>query len=112
MSIVVSSVSALSVAANAKSAQQVSGVYEFVGPGRFTLVSKASATGLNAQCTIGGVPVIDDSVIPYTGAAGTLDTQANVIASQVLEGGRCSLFFRNTTAAAITVDAVLYWDPA
>lgn len=111
MAIVVASTSALSVAANAKSTDQVSGQYQYVGSGKFTLVAKASATGLNATCSVGGVNLINDQVIPYTGTAGTISTVDNVIVSQNMPGGRIELFFRNITGAAITVDSVLYFEP-
>lgn len=111
MAVVVASTSALSVAANAKSADQVSGQYQYVGRGKFTLVARASATGLNTTCQVGGVAVVNDQVIPYTGTAGGISTQDNVVASQVMPGGRVELTFRNTTGAAITVDSVLYFEP-
>jgi len=111
MAVRVASTSALSVAANAKSAEQVSGQYEFVGRGVFTLIAKSSATGLNASASVGGIALVDDGAIPYTGTAGTLDASANVIASQVLNGGRVSLTFRNTTAGAITADSIVLFEP-
>lgn len=111
MAVTVASTSALSVAANAKSAEQVSGDYEFVGRGVFTIIAKASATGLNVTCKVGGISLVDDKAIPFTGTAGTIDTAANVVASQVLNGGRVSLTFRNTTGGAITADSLVLWDP-
>jgi len=110
MAVLVASGSALSVAANAKSAEQVAGTYQHVGAGVFTLVARASATGLNVTSTIGGVALANDLAIPYTGTAGGLDASAHVIAAQVLPGGRAELTFRNTTAGAITVDFMLFYD--
>lgn len=111
MAVVVASTTALSVAANAKSADQVSGQYQYVGRGRFTLAARASATGLNVTCAVGGISIVNDQAIPYTGTAGALDLSAHVIASQVMNGGRVELTFRNTTGAAITVDSLLLFDP-
>lgn len=111
MAVLVASTSALSVAANAKTSDQVSGQYQYVGKGKFTLMAKASATGLNCTVKVGGISLADDLVIPFTGTAGTLDVSANSIASQVMNGGRVELFFRNTTGGAITVDSALYFEP-
>lgn len=111
MAVVIGAGSAISTGANAKSAELISGQYQHVSKGVFTLVAKASATGLNITCTVGGIALVDDQSIPFTGTAGTLDSTANIIASQVLAGGRCQLTVRNTTGGALTVDYVLYWDP-
>ena len=111
MAIVVATASALSTAANTKSADQVSGQYQHVGRGRFTLVALASVTGLNIECRVGGISLIADEVIPYTGTAGTIDTSAHIVANQVLNGGRVELFVRNTTGGAITVDFILMFEP-
>lgn len=111
MAIVVTSGSATSVAANTKSADQVSGQYQYVGRGKFTLIAKSSATGMNCTCAVGGVAIIDDRIVPYTGTAGTIDVTANVVASQGMPGGRVELFFRNVTGGALTVDYILYFEP-
>jgi len=111
MAVVISSGSATSLAANTKSADRVSGQYQHVQRGRFTLVALASATGMNAECRIGGVNLVADEVVPFTGTAGTIDNSAHVVASQVLNGGRVELFFRNTTGGAITTDHILLFEP-
>jgi len=111
MAIVVSSGSATSLAANTKSADRVSGQYQHVGRGKFTLVALASATGMNVECRVGGIALVADEVVPYTGTAGTIDTSAHVVASQVLNGGRAELFFRNSTSGAITTDHILLFEP-
>ncbi len=66
MAVVIDTETALSVAANTKSADLVSGQYEFVGKGKFTLASLASATGMNVELRIGGITVIGDQPIPWT----------------------------------------------
>jgi len=110
MAVVISSGSATSLAANTKSADRVSGQYQHVGKGKFTLISIASVTGLNVECRVGGVNLVADEAIPYTGTAGTIDSSAHIIASQVLAGGRVELFFRNTTGGAITSDHLLLFE--
>lgn len=112
MAVVVASGSALSVAANAKSSDQVTGRYQYTGRGSYTLIAKASATGLNLTCNIGGLDLCADQVVPFTGTAGTLSAKDNVIVSQPMNGGKNELTFRNTTGGAITVDYILYWNPA
>lgn len=111
MAVVIDTETALSTAANTKSADLVSGQYEFVGKGKFTLAALGSATGMNIELRIGGITVVGDQAIPWTGTAGTLDISAHVMASQVLNGGRVELFIRNTTGAALTTDLILLFDP-
>ena len=111
MAVVIDTETALSVTANAKSADLVSGQYEFVGKGKFTLAALSSATGMNIELRIGGITVVGDAAIPWTGTAGSLDISAHVIASQVLNGGRVELFLRNTTGGTLTTDLILLFDP-
>ncbi len=111
MALVIHTETALSTAANTKTADLVSGQYEFVGKGKFTVAALGSATGMNVELRIGGITVIGDQAIPWTGTAGGLDISAHVMASQVLNGGRVELFLRNTTAGALTVDLILLFEP-
>lgn len=111
MAVVVDTETALSVAANDKTADLVSGQYEFVGKGVFTLACLASATGLNVELRIGGITIIGDQPIPWTGTAGTISIADNVMASQQLNGGRVELFLRNTTVGALTADVLLLFEP-
>lgn len=104
MAVVIASGSATSVAANTKSADQVTGQYQFVSNGTVTLACKSSATGLNVTCRVGGVALVDDQPIPFTGTAGTISINDNIMANQRMGGGRVELFFRNTTGGALTVD--------
>ena len=69
MAVVIASGSAVSVAANTKSSDQVSGQYQYVGKGKFTLIGKSSATGMNLTCNVGGISLCDDKANPYTGTA-------------------------------------------
>lgn len=111
MAVVVDTETALSTAANTKTADLVSGQYEFVGKGKFTLAALGSATGMNIELRIGGITIVGDQPIPWTGTAGGLDISAHVIASQSLQGGRVELFLRNTTGGALTVDLILLFEP-
>lgn len=111
MAVVINTQTALSTAANTKTADLVSGQYEFVGKGKFTLAVLGSATGMNVELRVGGVTIIADQPIPWTGTAGTLSISDNVMASQTLNGGRVELFLRNTTAGALTTDLILLFDP-
>lgn len=111
MAIVVASGSATSTAANTKSADLVSGRNQYVGKGRLQLVAKASATGLNCILNVGGVALVDDNVIPFTGTAGTISVNDNVVIDQVVAGGRIEFFLRNTTGGAITCDYYIFFTP-
>lgn len=111
MAVLVASTSALSVAANSKSTDQVSGTYQYSGKGKYTLAVKGSATGLNVTCAVGGINLVNDLAIPFTGTAGTISLNDNVLVSQLMNGGRVELTFRNTTGGALTVDSQLLYDP-
>lgn len=111
MAVVIASGSAVSVAANTKSSDQVSGQYQYTGKGNYTLVSFASATGMNVTCKVNGVSLVDDQSIPFTGTAGNIDTSAHIVANQIMAGGRNELFFRNTTGGALTVDYMFLFEP-
>lgn len=111
MAIVVASGTAVSTAANTKSADQVSGTYQFIGRGKVTLVARGSATGMNVQCLVGGIALINDLAIPYTGTAGAISINDHVVCSQVMNGGRVELYLRNTTGGALTTDYILLFEP-
>lgn len=111
MAVVINTQTALSVVANVKTADLVSGQYEFVGKGKFTLACLGSATGMNVELRVGGVTIIADQPIPWTGTAGGLSISDNVMASQTLNGGRVELFLRNTTGGTLTTDLILLFDP-
>ena len=105
MAIMVGSGSALSVAANSTSAEQISGTYETVGrPGTFTLIGRSSATGLQVTSNVGGREMANLRDIPYTGTAGGLSAEDHTLYSQLTAAGKSSVKFTNTTGSAITVD--------
>lgn len=111
MAVVVNTQTALSTAANTKTADLVSGQYEFVGKGVFTLAVLGSATGINVELRIGGITIVGDQPVPWTGTAGGISIADNVMASQQLNGGRVELFLRNTTGGALTTDLILLFEP-
>lgn len=111
MAVVINTQTALSTVANVKTADLVSGQYEFVGKGKFTLACLGSATGMNVELRVGGITIIADQPIPWTGTAGSLSIADNVMASQTLNGGRVELFLRNTTGGTLTTDLILLFDP-
>jgi hypothetical protein len=111
MATIVATGSAVSVAANTKSADQVSGRNQYVGAGRIQLIAKTSATGMNYTLNVGGIALIDDQICPYTGTAGTISVNDNVLVDQLVAGGRVELFLRNTTGGALTNDYAIYFTP-
>jgi len=111
MAVLIASGTTVSVAANTKSADRVSGQYQHVGRGKFTLICFPSATGINITCSVGGINLCNDLPSPFFGTTGSMDTSAHVIVSQVMNGGRVELFFRNTTGGALTVDYQLLFEP-
>jgi hypothetical protein len=97
--------------ANTKTADLVSGTYQFVGKGKVTLIAKASVTGILSTVLVGGVAMVNDQMIPYTGTAGSISVNDNIVASQVMNGGRIEFYLRNNTAtAATTCDYQILWE--
>lgn len=110
MSMLIGAASALSVAANSDSADQINPTYQNIGKGRLMVVAKASATGLKCTCKVNGVLLIPNLAIPFTGTAGTISVKDNVMLDQAINnGGRVELFFTNTTGGALTVDHQIYF---
>lgn len=93
---------AVSVAANAVSANQLAGqLYEFLNsPTPLLLAATSSAAGINCTLLIGGVAVINDQPISQ---ANRFPILPDDIVTAVRRGvGRIVLTFRNTTAGALT----------
>ena len=97
--------------ANTKSADLISGSYQFVGKGKITLVGKASAIAMNATLIVGGVSLVNDQAILYYGTAGTVSINDNIICSQVMNGGKVEFYIRNSGAATPTVDWIVLFEP-
>lgn len=113
MGVQVASTTALSVAANTKSSDQITGTYQFAPfDGEMMVYSRCSATGLNVIVVVDGTTVINDQPISFTGTAGAISKIDHEIASiPVNAGSRIELFFRNTTAGALTVDSIVELNP-
>jgi len=98
--------------ANTKTADLISGTYQFIGRGTVTLVAKGSAAGINATLMVGGVALVNDNAVLFTGTAGTLSVNDNILASQQVNGGRVELYLRNTTATSgTTCDYLVLFQP-
>lgn len=114
MAIVVATGVALSLTTGTKSAEQVSGDNQYVGRGRIQLIAKAStaaATGIRATLTVGGVPLMNDQLIPWAGSPGTMSINDNMILDQMVAGGRVGLTFRNDSAGTLTTDYQVLFTP-
>jgi hypothetical protein len=99
--------------ANTTTAELNTGDYQYAPrKGVLTIVGKGSAAGINAQLTIGGVVVINDQPIVFTGTTGTVTVRDNVLAQVgVNQGSKISFKLRNTTATAgTTCDYIGYFD--
>lgn len=111
MAIVVASGTTISTAANTKSADLITGQYQFVGKGKITLAARGSATGMNFTLSVGGIALINDLPSPYFGTTGGLSVNDHVVTSQVMNGGRVEFYLRNTTGGALTTDYVILFEP-
>lgn len=113
MGIVIASGTAVSTAANTKSADQITGTYQFVPfDASISVAARGSATGMNLLMFVDGQAVINDLAIPYTGTAGAISQVDHAIASiPVSAGSRVEFFLRNTTGGALTTDYILFAEP-
>jgi len=110
--IVINSQTALSTAQNTKSGDLVTGTYQFVGKGTISVAARGSATGMNITVLVGGVAIVNDQAIPYTGTAGALSIRDHVVAEQLMAGGRVECYIRNTSGGALTTDLLIGFTPA
>ena len=101
----------ISTASYTKTANLVLNRNQFLPKGRLVLVAKGSAIGMNIILNVGGVALCDDLAIPNFGATGTLSPKDNVVIDQVIAGGVCEFFLRNTTNGALTTDYSLFFEP-
>lgn len=111
MAVIVTAAATESVAANTKTADQVTGQFQTVGKGKLTLAALPSAAGMNYTLAIGGVTIINDQPVPWFGTTGSMSLSDNVICSQSVGGGKIELYLRNTTAGALTNDYQLMFEP-
>lgn len=100
-----------SIAANAESANVISGAtYDYIQAGTLTLFARGSATGLQFSCFVNAKLLVRNQDIPYFGTSGALSSSDHWCWSAGTLGGRVELYFRNTTAGALTVDYNLIFD--
>jgi hypothetical protein len=115
MGLILVNATALSVAANSVSSEQVqTSTYQFVPfTGTAFLAARGSATGLNTQLAAGGQTLCNDQPIPFTGTAGAISLiDHELVSFDVEAASRIELKFRNTTGGALTVDYVLMIESA
>lgn len=112
MGIVIAAGTAVSTALQTKSADQVSGSYQFLPfDGTLFVAARGSATGMNIQCFANGQALMNDLSIPFTGTAGAITVKDHEIAAFPLpSGSRVELFLRNTTGGALTTDFIVFLD--
>ena len=109
----VASGTTITLAANTKTADLVSGQYQNVGAGKITLVALPSATGAYVTLSVGGITLVNDLPVPFFGTTGTMSLSDNIVVSQTLKsGGKVELYFRNTTGGGLTGDYQLLFEPA
>ncbi len=114
MAITVASGMTTSLTTGLKTADLVTGRNQYVGKGRIQLIARgsaAAATGIRATLNCGGVALMDDNMVPFTGTTGALSIKDHMIIDQVVAGGRVELFFRNDSAGTLTVDYLLLFTP-
>lgn len=106
MAVVVASATTLSVAANTKSADQITGTYQFVPYDCELIVyARSSATGMNIQLFVNGQALMNDNSVPFFGTTGGLTKKDHEVASFIIPAGsRIEFYARNTTAGALTID--------
>jgi hypothetical protein len=106
MSFVIASGTTITLAAGAKSADQITGTYQFLpNDAMVTIAALSSATGLTMTLAINGAVVINDLPISFFGATGGLRLSENTITAQLAEAGsRVELTFRNTSGGPLTFD--------
>lgn len=101
----------LSVGAYTKTGNLMIGRNQFLQKGRVQIVALSSAIGNNISATISGVPLADDTVIPFTGTTGGMSVKDHVVVDQVIAGGTMELYIRNTTVGGLTIDYAVYFTP-
>lgn len=114
MAVVVAAGVATSLLTGAKTADQVTGQYQYVQRGRIQLAARgsaAAATGIRATLKVNGVSLCDDLLVPFAGTTGAMSTNDHIFVDQMIAGGRVELFFRNDSAGTLTVDFVVLFTP-
>jgi len=106
MAVVVASGTTTSVAANTKSADLISGTYQFAPYDCELIVyARSSATGMNIQLFADGQALMNDLATPFFGTTGGLTKKDHEVASFMIpRGTRIEFYLRNSTAGALTCD--------
>lgn len=106
MGIVVATGMGVSTAANSRSADQITGTYQFIPTdGEVAIYARGSATGMKIQLFADGVALCNDLDVPFFGSSGALSKNDHLVATfEVDEGARLEFFLRNSTAGALTMD--------
>jgi len=109
MGVIVATATAVSVSANSKSSDQVTGTYQFLPfDAEIAVYARCSATGMNLLFFANGQAIVNDLAIPWTGTAGAITRQDHEVASFDLPAGsRVECYFRNTTGGALTADLLV-----
>lgn len=113
MGLIIVNGTALSVAANSTSSEQIqTSTYQFIPfDGTLRMACRGSATGINVSFSAAGQTLCNDQPTPYTGTAGAISILDHEMASVPIEqGSRAELKFRNTTAGALTIDYIVVLD--
>ena len=100
-----------SVAAYGKSANLITGRNQFLPKGRLQLFARGSAIGTRLSLSVGGVSLVDDVTTPSIGTTGAMSTNDNGVIDQVVAGGVCEFYIRNTTVGALTCDYLIVFTP-
>jgi hypothetical protein len=114
MAIVVASGNTLSLTTGLKSSDCVTGRNQYVGKGRLQVAARgsaAAATGIRCTVNVGGIALIDDQMVTYTGTTGGLSIRDHMLIDQVVAGGRVECFFRNDSGGTLTVDYIILFTP-
>jgi hypothetical protein len=111
MAYIIASGMTVSTAAYTKTDNLVTNRNQFLQKGRIQFVGRGSAIGMNATLNVGGVSLCDDLPLPFIGTTGALSVKDHIIVDQVVAGGVCELFLRNTTVGALTTDYAVYFTP-
>jgi len=113
MGVVVASGTAVSVAANTTSSDQVSGTYQFAPfDGVLLVTARGSATGMSVQLFSDGQTLANSLSIPYTGTAGAISVNDHTFASfPIAAGSRTEFKLVNTTGGSLTTDYILTLEP-
>jgi len=114
MGVVIAAGTATSTAANTKSADLVSGTYQFLPfDAEVSVIARGSATGMNILLFGDGQALMNDQAIPFTGTAGAISQLDHEVASFVLPAGtRVEFYLRNTTTGSLTTDYMVVAEEA